>query len=489
MSRIGYVLAGLNIVGAIAFVVLGLMDYARGKAWASANFAHDVAIHGLPLGAAPAEGEQAVAEDQLPASTKKEWFGDNAVSTQVQEVEAVKKAVDAKITSAAGGDRDKETVEMARILTPFAQHNSEREWLLSIRNYLAAPEGKERLKKRLHDAFPAAVDACQARPEDLKFPKAFMDACAAEGPPPAVAFEQTFLRLLPAKPENTFDDAVKAAKTAAVEAPKPPPAQPPPLEEAKDAGSAQVQARALAFLKSIRGDANATLAKPGENKKDTLDDVIDATLAAINKQLKDQLEALYAAAKNGPKSPDPTKPNENLHEGHRAAVAHYLMNMVEALHEDAPAKGATGAPEYTRVVAVVGLKAAAQELNDQASVMQRIGRELQEARDLERGEFAAQHRALISDLQNRAIALHEAGEMVDQKNKQLADENVILKKRQEDVKNAEMELAAARDQTKTAMTQLQKSSDSLQKLRIEARDVLGENLELEKQLRGLENKP
>src|SRR5207244_2128414 len=99
----------------------------------------DVAVLGLPVDDKQTDEQEAPLKDTLAASTKKEWFGDAVVSTQVEEVDRMKKAVDEKIAAAAGTDHDplKETVEMARILTPFARHNTEREWLLSIRTYLA----------------------------------------------------------------------------------------------------------------------------------------------------------------------------------------------------------------------------------------------------------------------------------------------------------------------------------------------------------------
>ncbi|HVS34151.1 MAG TPA: hypothetical protein VMS17_01135 [Gemmataceae bacterium] len=448
------ILAVLNIVGAVGFVVLGLMDYAKREAWSYANHVHDVALAGVAQDDKQLDAYETPIKENLGADTKKEWFGGEPISTQVEEVDRVKLAVDGLVKAK---DDPAKSAEMARILTPFAQHYTERAWLLSVQNYLTAADGQPRLLTRLHDAFAPAVAACLARP-GLKFPQAFEEACRAQGGDPAPAFEQTFLRLLPVKPEGkpepTFDEALAAAKQAA-----------------------DPNAQAEKFLQTIRSDPTATLRKPGDNSPDTLDKVYQGTLTAINAQLKKQLDDLYDAAKS-----------DKLAGYQRTAIAHYLFNVVEALHPDEAQKGAAGSPDYIRFVHVVGLNQAVQEINDQAALLRTLGDDLQAQRDKEREAFAVVHRARIEDLKNQAVRLHNAGQLLDDVAKELDKQTGIKDTQQAKVQAQERELAAARARADGAMVELRQMSKQLYDKRNEGRDLLGENLELEKQIRELENK-
>ncbi len=146
MSLFGKILALCNILGAAAFVMMGFMDYAKREAWAYANYVHDVALSGLPLDDKQVDDSGSPLKDNLAASTKTEWFGGSPVSTQVEEVDRVKKQVDALLDKVKD-DPTKQTVETARILTPFARHYSEREWLLSVRDGLASADTEAKLRK------------------------------------------------------------------------------------------------------------------------------------------------------------------------------------------------------------------------------------------------------------------------------------------------------------------------------------------------------
>ena len=475
MTWFGKTLAVLNIVGAVAFVALAFMDFAKREAWAYANYVHDVAVNGLPLDDKATDDRESPIKYDLGENTKKEWFESNGgvVATQVEEVNRVKGLVDGKL-NAVGDDPAKQTAEYARILMPFALHNDEREWLIGVRTYLATPDEQAKLNKRLHDAFSAAVQAYQARPEDLTFPEAFAKASRDLGGVPATAFEQTFVKALPAKPEKTFEGALKDAQGVKV---------------AKDAApDEEAHLRALAFLQNLRDDPKATLRRAADDpkNKDALDDVYAQTLTDVHDQLKAQLDDLFDEAQNGPKSA--ADANQHVRDAQHRAVAHLLFNLVEVLGDGAGDKGVFGAPDYVRFVSVVGLKSALQEINDQAWRLQQIGEELQGARRLERGAFADAHRQLITELEGRAVQLQYATDLLDKKKQQLADEEAVVVKRKDDVKQAEDKLAEERAKTDKQMTELRALSDKLHQMRIDGRDLLGENLELERQIRGLEKK-
>jgi hypothetical protein len=469
MSLYGKILAVLNILGAAAFVCIAFMDFAKRESWAYENYVYDVVIAGLPLDDTEKDNRENPVVNYLTKETKKEWFDADLASTQVAEVDRVKTAVNAKVDALNG---DPQTVELARVLTPFARHNDEREYLIALRTYLATIEDVARLNKRMHDAFPVAVQAYQIRPDGLKFPQAFQEACRALGGAPAQAFEQTFLKLLSAKPERTFEAAVVEAQKVTAD-PKNP--------------EQEAHLRAEAFLRSLRDDPKATLRnlRDPANIKDTLDAVFQQTLTAVNVQLKGQLDELFDEARNGPKSLS-SGSTDRLRDYQRVAIAHVLFNMVNVLEEGAADKGVIGTPAYGRVLSVVGLTAGLGEINNEAALLQQIGEELQGSTTLERGEFTAAHRASIDDLQGRAVVLHDALDLLARKQQALVQEEATVRKRQEDVKKYEEELAAARAQADKQIIELRKQSDLLYNLRIQSRDVLGENLDLERQLRDLE---
>jgi hypothetical protein len=470
MSLFGKILAVLNILGAAAFVYFAFADFAKRESWAYTNYVYDVVVAGLPLDDTEKDNRENPVANYLTKETKKEWFDPDLVSTQVAEVDRVKTAVNAKVDALNG---DPQTVELARVLTPFARHNDEREYLIALRTYLATTEDVDRLNKRMHDAFPVAVQAYQIRPDGLKFPQAFEEACRALGGAPAETFEQTFLKLLSAKPERTFEAAVVEAQKATAD-PKNP--------------EQEAHSRAEAFLRSLREDPKATLRNLRDDaakNKDTLDKVFQQTLTAVNKQLKDQLDELFDEARNGPKSLS-SNSTDRLRDYQRVAIAHLLFNMVNVLEEGAAEKGVIGSPAYARVLSVVGLTAGLREINNEASLLQQIGEELEGSTTLERGEFTAAHRASIDKLQGRAVVLHDALDLLARKQQALDKEEETVRKRQDDVKKYEEELAAARAKSDKQIIELRKQSDSLYDLRIQGRDVLGENLDLERQLRDLE---
>ena len=92
MSLFGKILALCNILGAVAFVVMGFMDYATREKWAYANYVHDVALSGLPLDDKQLDDHGSPLKGNLSDGTKKEWFGGSPVSTQVEEVDRVAEA-------------------------------------------------------------------------------------------------------------------------------------------------------------------------------------------------------------------------------------------------------------------------------------------------------------------------------------------------------------------------------------------------------------
>ncbi len=146
------------------------------------------------------------------------------------------------------------------------------------------------------------------------------------------------------------------------------------------------------------------------------------------------------------------------------------------------------APAYGRFIRVVGLSQAVQEINDQAELLQGLAEDLQAERDQERGEFATEHRKRIDELQGQAVRVHNAGDLLTSTNLLLDKQKETTQNQQTKVTAAEAELKDDRAKTEAAMAELRKTSDLLHDMRIKSRDLLGENLELERKIKDLENK-
>ena len=151
------------------------------------------------------------------------------------------------------------------------------------------------------------------------------------GPEPAPAFEQTFLKLLPAKPEKTFDDSPGGGQAGA-------PGRMP-------------HAQAVAFLQTLRDDNAATLRKAGDAAdKDTLDKVYQATLTAVHDQLKAQLDDLFDQALKAHVLAPLTRASGRPAHHRRLPVQHGGGARPRA----PPKRACVASPAYVRFIQVVG---------------------------------------------------------------------------------------------------------------------------------------
>ena len=303
----------------------------------------------------------------LTDKTKTEWFGSDKVSTQVEEVDRVKRAVNAKI-DALERRPAKQTVEVRP--HPDARspsHNDERRISDRLANVPGDPGGRGRLNKRLHDAFPAAVQAYQTRPDALKFPQAFENACLALGGPPARAFELTFLKLLPAKPEKTFEPRRRRPKKWRRPSRRTPNRK--PTTEPR---------RSCEASAAIQSDAAEPARRPPKNK-DTLDEVFQQTLTAVHDQLKGQLDELFDEARTGRSrwaipatvcATFSTRPSPTCYSTWSGCSARSATRQGRRTRR------------LTRLLAVVGLTVDCAKSTTQAALLKHIGEELQGDRPL-----------------------------------------------------------------------------------------------------------
>lgn len=133
MSLLGKILAGLNIVAAIAFACLVALDWGQRQKWTYAVFRQDLTLNGLPVDESEHDADGVRLVDQISDQTLKELF--NPVGgapagtaaedkTQMGEVRRLKSRLDAEINSAP----DKRA-KLISLLTPLAPTVSERQAL------------------------------------------------------------------------------------------------------------------------------------------------------------------------------------------------------------------------------------------------------------------------------------------------------------------------------------------------------------------------
>jgi hypothetical protein len=181
MSLLGKILAVLNILAVIAFLIIGGMAYSKRQAWAYLGFRAELMSDGIPLDDKELDKEGYPRKDKLHEKTVAELFGGEPVHTQVKEVERVKGLLDAQIGAAT--DQRKKIGVYANILLPMATTPADREYLLSVQTYIADDKGYADLKATLARAMPPAVETFTAEvrqqnppPRKLQFEKQLQQA-------------------------------------------------------------------------------------------------------------------------------------------------------------------------------------------------------------------------------------------------------------------------------------------------------------------------
>src|SRR5215471_12746116 len=130
MSLFGKILAVLNVLIAIVFLVLAGMVYSKRQAWSYSHFRHQVAIHGLPVTDSDETWRlpgRTIPRD-LSNSTLKEMFADSGgsdVRTQIDAVNNIKRDIE----GGANGQADEAGRKqyLANYLVPQARAGEDRE--------------------------------------------------------------------------------------------------------------------------------------------------------------------------------------------------------------------------------------------------------------------------------------------------------------------------------------------------------------------------
>jgi hypothetical protein len=128
MGLLGKILAILNVIAAIGFLVVAVMDYGKQRAWATLTFQQDLLIQGLPVDESAQDFNGEIISKKIgPATLAQLQTGAQPVTTQVAEVKQRQAAAQAAIEGA--GTEAEKRAKMAEILLPVATTFGEREEL------------------------------------------------------------------------------------------------------------------------------------------------------------------------------------------------------------------------------------------------------------------------------------------------------------------------------------------------------------------------
>jgi hypothetical protein len=208
-SAIRITLAALNVLGAVAFVALASMDYGKRQTWSHAVLLHDVALNGLPLDKDETDADNRKLAELISESDLKEMFGGQSAATQIDEVKRVHDKLDQAVQ--AGADKKAQLRGLARVLTPLAVSETQRENLASIQAYLADPKSADQLKADVTRAALAAKDQAAKPPQP--FEAAFAEELETQPGVSRRPFEEAYLveqKKSPGKkPEELFEDSLE----------------------------------------------------------------------------------------------------------------------------------------------------------------------------------------------------------------------------------------------------------------------------------------
>jgi hypothetical protein len=212
------------------------------------------------------------------------------------------------------------------------------------------------------------------------------------------------------------------------------------------------------------------------------DQSFEAALDDVRTRLQADYERAFQAADGKYTAADgaakPLSPDEQ-----RAAIAHVLFSLADVVGE---AGGGSPAEQYKRAQAAAGLEATVREVNDQARVAGDIVREANAEAGREREAFAAAHRQLVAQLQDRALQVEAKRGVLERVKADAAAQEALVKGRERDLAQARQQLADLRQQTAERLQELRAMSDALYQVRLEVRRISDDNRRREQEIRKLE---
>ncbi len=419
MSLFGKFMAILNFIGVVAVLVMALLVYSRRSSWQYANYRHDLTVIGLPVtedDTGDGDYKRVLDLGSPNGTTLKALLPTNPVTTQVQEVERVKKTLDSKL-AAVNDNRQLQMWETAVTLLPLAESNARREYYVTIKEHCASADTLKALETKMQAAYPRAVARVKADPK-----KSFANEFAL-----ALRFPE------PAVPVNKANAPPKGFQVYLDNDPRS------PFEEA--------------LARVIQPDANTP-----PNLTKAFDEAFNEALEGVRADLKQQYDAAFEEALS--------------RDQRRHAIARLLVELDESLPKDqALETEGFAAPAFKRVLTIIGLQEMNRELNAEAVTLARISEEQDKQIERDRTAFVLAQQALITEAQSAAQSVAQQDDQVKQLAEKVAAQTTLVAQRKKNVEDSQTELGARRKYTSELLDIVQQMTDSIHKTRVEVRDA------------------
>jgi hypothetical protein len=218
----------------------------------------------------------------------------------------------------------------------------------------------------------------------------------------------------------------------------------------------------MAQLASGPGPADPEVAKALENQ--------------LTQQLNQQLDGAKPTAPDGHARTDTER---------KANAARLLYCLAEAKHD--PNTGDFFASnEFRRFLNVVGLSGASRALDDQSLIVQKMTEEAISAHHAEQQRFVYDHDQIVNNALNLSDALERQNTMLKAKTDELEKQTALVDERKRQIQKLRDQLAELRGKTATKLAEQAEREQEVMDRLIDLRDTGKKNLELERQIRELE---
>jgi hypothetical protein len=177
MSLLGKILAVLNVVAAVAFVVVAGLDWGQRHRWEYAVFRHDLLVDGLPIDKDEKDPtDQAPRVNKLSDETLTGIFksaGGKPIKTQVEEVQALRDSVRAYVGNAEVANEQGQKLtrgqKLARYLHALARTYNERQYYAELMANPQVPEQQaDQLQQQLDREFDGVSAGANRTTEERK---------------------------------------------------------------------------------------------------------------------------------------------------------------------------------------------------------------------------------------------------------------------------------------------------------------------------------
>jgi hypothetical protein len=203
---------------------------------------------------------------------------------------------------------------------------------------------------------------------------------------------------------------------------------------------------------------------------------------------EDQLQAMVDAAFADAVSTKNAQGQDRPLGERRQVICHLLfaMSRVLAQAENPPPASVTASKAYQRIVGVCGLETCASEVNDQATLAQRLSGDVRAGMARDRERFLSAQRGLLAQIEDLSEKVERQRQFLKTQTDMKDTQQKLVDIRRLEVDRMEKELAAAQEATKEELKTQARMEAQLFKSRIVQRDAFEKNFQLEQQLRSLE---